>query len=482
LAVQQSYEPVIGLEVHAQLKTDSKLFCNCPVGFGATPNSQSCPICLGHPGTLPTVNKKAVELALQTISALGGEIQTRSSFARKNYFYPDLPKGYQISQYEQPLGLGGAVAYSGDDGASRKCELERIHLEEDAAKLIHPEDDANSSYIDFNRCGVPLVEIVARPDIRSSSEAVGYLTKLKQILQYLEVCSGDMEKGHLRCDANVSLRPIGSDQMGARTEVKNLNSFRAVRQALEFEINRQTELLNSGKPVEPATLWWNERDQAAEIGRSKEESHEYRYFPEPDLVDLEVTEEWLRELRGTLPKLPDAKLKRFVKDFGIRDYDARVLTEGPALADYFQEVMREYPNGQTAANWVTTELLGRLKELNLSVDQCPVRPMQLVALLNEIEKGHISGRMAKEVLDDMMATGDHPAVIITKRGLAQITDQTELSAIVDEVLSAENQNVQKYKSGKIGVFAFLVGQVMKATSGKANPQLVNELLHEKLDG
>lgn len=474
------YEPVIGLEVHAQLLTDSKIFCGCKNSFGAPPNSLTCPICLGMPGTLPVLNKKAVEFAMRMILAVNGKINHRSVFARKNYFYPDLPKGYQISQYELPIGEGGAICYDLPDGEEKSCGLIRIHLEEDAGKLIHPEYNESYTKVDLNRCGVPLIEIVSLPDIRTPEEAYGYLIKLKRILQYLEICSADMEKGNLRCDANVSVRPKGQRDYGTRTEVKNMNSFKGVERALKFEIERQVKLLESGEKVKQATLLWNEKKQEAEAMRSKEEAPDYRYFPEPDLLNLVISDEWIEQVKKDLPELPDARFKRFIKRYNIREYDVSILTDNKDIADYFEKVMIDFDDAQTAANWIQTEVLGVLRDTQKDIINYEVKPKQIAELLKKIKKGEISGKMAKTVFAEMNKTGKSPEEIIKEKGLVQISDKKILGSVIDKILKEHPENVAEYKKGKTKVVGFLVGQVMKETKGQANPSLVNELLKEKL--
>lgn len=481
MAVHEGFEPVIGLEVHAQLQTDTKIFCGCRVEYGAEPNSLTCPVCLGLPGALPVLNKRAVEFAMRMILAIGGRVANKSVFARKNYFYPDLPKGYQISQFDQPIGVGGAIEFS-LDGQATSVGLIRIHLEEDAGKSLHPDSGQPNTQVDLNRCGTPLIEIVSRPDIRSPQEAYAYLVKLKQTLQYLGVCTGDMEKGHLRCDANVSVRPAGSDTFGTRTELKNLNSFKHVEKALEFEINRQVGLIRSGGTVEQSTLLWNEKTQTAEMMRSKEESHDYRYFPEPDLVTLQIDKQWIERVRGELPELADARAARFVSQFGIREYDAAVLTDTRSLADYFESVMAEFDDGQAAANWIGTELLAAVKETGKDIAEYHITPSQIADLLRRVKSGAISGKMAKDVFAEMVSSGGNPAEIIAQKGLEQISDPAVLEPIIDALIAANAGNVEKYRAGKTNVFGFFVGQVMKQTRGQANPQLVNDLLKAKLSG
>lgn len=481
MAIYEGFEPVIGLEVHAQLQTESKIFCSCKVEYGAEPNSRTCPVCLGLPGALPVMNKRAAEYAMKMILAIGGSVRNRSVFARKNYFYPDLPKGYQISQFDRPIGEGGEIRFRLESGEEKVVRLIRIHLEEDAGKLMHPEDGGSYTKVDLNRCGSPLMEIVSHADIRSPEEAYGYLTKLKQIVQYLGVCSGDMEKGHLRCDANVSVRPEGQEKFGTRTELKNMNSFKGVERALKYEIDRQIKLIKSGGQVEQETLLWNEKKQVAEAMRGKEESHDYRYFPEPDLVNLVISDEWIEETRHNLPELAEAKAKRFVEQFGIRDYDAQVLTDSRELAEYYEEMMRHTTDGVGAANWLQVELLGVLNRSGEDITESKVRPAMLAELVNKIASGEISGKIAKSVFSEMVETGKRPADIIKEKGLVQISDDSAIIPIVEQVLASSPESVAQYRSGKTNVFGFFVGQVMKATKGQANPEAVNRLLRERLD-
>jgi aspartyl-tRNA(Asn)/glutamyl-tRNA(Gln) amidotransferase subunit B len=482
LASSQQYEPVIGLEVHAQLKTVSKMFCGCKVTYAAPPNSRSCPVCLGMPGALPTVNRRAVEFAIRMILAVGGEVQSHSTFARKNYFYPDLPKGYQITQHDKPIGLGGSLDYRDSDGVVSTCRIARIHLEEDAGKLLHPDDEQGVySRIDFNRCGVPLVEIVTEPDIISPDQAYEYLLKLKQTLQYLRICSGDMEKGQLRCDANVSVRRKDEPTLGVRTEIKNLNSFRAVRQALQYEVERQTRTLKSGGAVVASTLLWDEKTRTAQIMREKEESPEYRYFPEPDLPVLNIDGEWIESIKEQLPELPDDRKSRFIEQYHLREHDAAVLTGDRALADFFEAVMAQFGDARVAANWVNTELLGRLKKNRLEPVDCPVEPSHFASLLGQMKSGTLSGPMAKQVLDEMIASGKDPVVIVKERRLELFSDERQLERIVDHVLAENEEVLRAYRTGNKNTFGYFVGQVMKATDGKASPQAVTRILQQKLD-
>ncbi|MEK7775163.1 MAG: Asp-tRNA(Asn)/Glu-tRNA(Gln) amidotransferase subunit GatB [Candidatus Zixiibacteriota bacterium] len=482
MAEFNGFEPVIGLEVHAQLSTESKIFCTCRNLYGEAPNSLTCPVCLGLPGALPVLNSKAVDYAMRMILGVGGTIQLHSVFSRKNYFYPDLPKGYQISQYDLPIGLGGEVRYRLDGGEVKTCRIKRIHLEEDAGKSLHPEGGESFTRVDLNRCGAPLIEIVSEPDLRSPQEAYGYLVKMKQILRYVDVCSGDMEKGHLRCDANVSVRPVGSPTFGTRTELKNMNSFKAVERAIQFEIERQVGVITTGGTVQQESLLWNEKKQAAEMMRSKEESHDYRYFPEPDLPTLDVSAEHVESVRNSLPELPDARAARFVSQYDIREYDALVLTESIALANYFEEVMRSFSDGRSAANWIQTEVLGTINQTGEDISTYKIPPVAIADLLLRVQKGEISGKIAKTVFAEMTQSGKNPAAIIAEQGLAQISGEDALIPVIDQVIASSPDNVEKYRSGKTNVFAFFVGQVMKATRGQANPEVVNRLLREKLDG
>lgn len=475
------YEAVIGLEVHAQLLTDSKLFCGCRNEYGLPPNSLTCPVCLGHPGTLPVLNEKAVEYAVKVILAVNGEVQLNSTFARKNYFYPDLPKGYQISQYDRPLGLGGSIRCD-SESSSRDININRIHLEEDAGKLLHPENGGGVTRVDFNRCGVPLIEIVSEPEIHTPREAHSYLNKLRRILRYLGVCSGDMEKGALRCDANISLRPAGQDDFGVRTELKNLNSFRAVEKALTHEIERQSAILDSGREVSQMTLLWNERQGVTEILRQKEESEDYRYFPEPDLPELTIDGRWLSDVRKSIPELPHAKKDRFIRQYGLPEYNSGVLTSSRDLADYFEAVAGEVTDKKMASNWVMSELLGAIKDQGVDISDFSVGPKMLAGLLQKIETMVITGKIAKQVFADMVVSSNTADQIIREKNLSQIVDKAELKAIIKKVLDIQTRQVQLYREGKKGLFDFFVGQVMMVTGGRANPELVGKLLKEILDG
>jgi aspartyl-tRNA(Asn)/glutamyl-tRNA(Gln) amidotransferase subunit B len=475
------YEPVIGLEVHVQLGTNTKVFCSCPVVFGAPPNTNVCPVCLGLPGALPVLNRKAVELAVSAGLALHCKINSFSRFARKNYFYPDLPKGYQISQFDQPLAEHGYLDVLVND-ESKRIGVTRVHMEDDAGKSIHDgfRDSDKYTYVDLNRSGTPLIEIVSEPDMRSADEAYGYLTELKQIMQYLGVSDCDMEKGQLRCDANVSVRLRGAPKFGTKAEVKNLNSFRFVKLALDYEIERQVELIESGGKVAQETRLYDVDSGRTVSMRSKEQAHDYRYFPEPDLMPLRVSEFWLREIQGHLPELPADRRARFVSEFGVREYDAQVLTLTRELGDYFEAAARASGDGRAAANWVAGDVTGLLKASGKDILDSPITPEQLGELVRLINSGELSGKLAKDVLAKMFETGESAPAIMEREGLKQISDAGELEAIVVQVLASNPKQVEQYKSGKTAVLGFLVGQVMKASRGQANPAVVNETLKRKL--
>ena len=475
------YECVIGLEVHAQLLTDSKLFCSCATTFRADPNDQTCPVCLGLPGVLPVLNRQAVELTMRTGLAMHGTVAGMNRFARKNYFYPDLPKGYQISQFEEPLIQGGCLDIE-VGGASRQVRLNRIHLEEDAGKSIHGENlaDPSKSYVDLNRTGVPLMEIVSAPDLRSPDEARAYLQKLKTVLEYLDVCDGNMEEGSLRCDANVSLRPLGTDTLGTRTEIKNLNSFRNVQQAIAYEVERQGDVLDGGGSVVQETRLFDAARGVTLPMRSKEEAHDYRYFPEPDLVPLQIEPAWIDRVRQSIPELPDARRQRFVSQYGLPAYDADVLVASRAMGDYFEAVVERFPQPKIVSNWVMGDLMRALNSAHHRPDQAAVTPSHLADLLRLIDDGTISGKIAKTVFEDMYRTGKRPGDIVTERGLVQMSDRDALKDVIAGVLDGHPQQVAAYRAGKDKLFGFFVGQTMKATQGKANPAMVNTLLKELL--
>ncbi len=474
------YEVIIGLEVHAQLLTESKIFCSCTTTFGASPNTHTCPVCLGMPGVLPVLNRKVVEFALRLAVATNSTIAPYSQFARKNYFYPDLPKGYQISQYELPIAEHGWINIE-VGGESKKIGITRIHMEEDAGKLVGDELKP-VSYVDFNRTGVPLLEIVSEPDIRSSDEAVAYLKKLRDIVRYLEICDGNMEEGSFRCDANISLRPFGQKEFGTRTELKNMNSFRHVQRALDYEIRRQKSLLLEGQEIVQETRLWDESSGKTVGMRGKEEAHDYRYFPDPDLVPVRVDEDWIEAVRSSLPELPDEKRARFLSEYGLPEYDVDVLISSKELANYFEECVRKYPNPKKVSNWIMAELMRELNKDHRDITDCPVSPEDLAALLSMIEKGTISGKIAKTVFAEMYSTGKQPGKIVEEKGLVQVTDRSEISKIVDQVLAETPRQIEEYRAGKRKLLGFFVGQVMKKTQGKANPKLVNEILREKLGG
>jgi aspartyl-tRNA(Asn)/glutamyl-tRNA(Gln) amidotransferase subunit B len=475
------YESVIGLEVHAQLLTKAKLFCSCATAFQADPNDHTCPICLGMPGVLPVLNRQAVEFAIRTGVALHGQVAPSSRFARKNYFYPDLPKGYQISQYEAPIIHGGGLDIE-VDGTTKHVRLQRIHLEEDAGKSIHGENlaDPTKSYVDLNRTGVPLLEIVSDPDLRSAEEAKAYLQKLKTILEYIEVCDGNMEEGSLRCDANVSLRSTGTEAFGTRTEIKNLNSFRNVQRAIEYEIARQAQILASGGAVEQETRLFDAQRGITLPLRSKEDAHDYRYFPEPDLVPLQIDQGWVARVQQSLPELPDAKRQRFMTHYGLPGYDAEVLVTSRALADYYEATVRVYHQPKVVSNWVMGEVLRELNRHHQTPQDAPVTPASLAEMLQLLDDGVISGRLAKTVFEAMYRTGKSAAVVVQEQGLVQMRDSDALEAVIQQVLTAHPVQVADYRSGKHKLFGFFVGQIMKATQGKANPTLVNELLQKLL--
>ncbi|HUN62946.1 MAG TPA: Asp-tRNA(Asn)/Glu-tRNA(Gln) amidotransferase subunit GatB [Candidatus Sulfotelmatobacter sp.] len=475
------YEPVIGLEVHAQLLTKTKIFCGCSTRFGDAPNSNVCPVCLGLPGTLPVLNRRAVEMGIRASLALNCTVHDHSRFARKNYFYPDLPKGYQISQYELPLATGGFVEIE-HDSKTKQIGITRLHLEEDAGKSLHDgfPQSAEKTCVDFNRCGTPLAEIVSEPDMRSPDEAYAYLTTLRQILLYTGVSDCNMEEGSLRCDANVSVRLRGSSEFGTKVEVKNLNSFRYLAKALEFEIERHITVLESGGRISQETRLWNQPAGRTEPMRSKEKAHDYRYFPEPDLLPVHVTEAWRQEIRLNLPELPSARRTRFVRSFGITAYDAEVLTDTQALANYFESVVKAGAPGKAAANWMQTELLRRLNDTGKGIGESPVSPAGLAELVSLVESGKITGTVGKKVFATMFETGRSAADIVATEGLgAQVTDSVVEQA-AREVIAKSPDNVAKFKAGNENVLKFFIGQVMKATKGQANPQIITETLRKIL--
>ncbi len=476
------YEAIIGLEVHAQLLTRSKIFCSCSTQFGAKPNQNTCPICLGMPGVLPVLNRDVVEFTIRAALATNCRIAPFSRFARKNYFYPDLPKGYQISQYELPLAMDGYIEI-GSNGKKKRIGITRIHMEEDAGKLIHGENlgHPDSSYVDFNRTGVPLMEIVSEPDIRTPEEAREYLLKLKAVLEYIKVCDCNMEEGNLRCDANISVRPKGRKEFGVKTELKNMNSFKNVQKALEYEIKRHIQILEKGGEIVQETRLWDVNSERTISMRSKEEAHDYRYFPEPDLVPTVISEDWIEDVRSKLPELPDAKRERFVREYGIPEYDAGVLTSLRPLADYYEACVRIFPKPKIISNWVMGDILRELKNDERGINECPITPEHLTGMLKMIEEGRISGKIAKTVFEEMYRSGKTSDEVVKKKGLVQISDEGELLGFVDRVIGENPAMVEAYQKGKTKLFGYFIGEVMKASKGKANPALVNKLLKDRLD-
>jgi aspartyl-tRNA(Asn)/glutamyl-tRNA(Gln) amidotransferase subunit B len=476
-----TFEPVIGLEIHAQLATRTKIFCGCSTAFGAAPNTQVCPVCLGLPGALPVLNRTAVDYAIKAALALGCDVQPSSVFARKNYFYPDLPKGYQISQYELPLARGGGLDITA--GTGKRIGLTRIHMEEDAGKSLHEgfADSDRRTYVDYNRSGVPLIEIVSEPDLRSAPEAAEFFARLRDILVWLGVNDGNMEEGSLRCDANVSVRPTGQQTFGTKAEVKNVNSFRYVQKALEYEIERQIDVLEGGGRVLQETRLWDSATGRTFSMRSKEEAHDYRYFPEPDLPPVIVNERRIAAVRETMTELPEARRRRFVAEYGIPEYDAGVLTQTAALANYFEQVASAAGNPKAASNWVMGELLRTLNENGTTIDAVPLRPASLAELIQLVETGTISSSIAKDVFARMYSSGRAAGEIVAAEGLAQIGDESALMTIVRDVLGRHADAVAQYRGGKAATFGFLVGQVMKGSGGKGNPKLVNQLVKRELD-
>ena len=472
------YEAVIGLEVHAQMLTDTKIFCGCSTKFGSEPNTQTCPVCIGMPGVLPVLNKKALEFAIRTGLATNCTISSYSRFARKNYFYPDLPKGYQISQFEHPICEHGYIEVV-VDGDVKKIGITRIHMEEDAGKNIH-EGGGKYSFVDLNRTGVPLMEIVSEPDIRSPQEAVEYMKKLRAILIYLGVCDGNMEQGSLRCDANVSVRPEGQKEYGTRAEIKNINSFRFVEKAIEYEIKRQIKLIEDGGKIIQETRLWDSNKGITESMRSKEEAHDYRYFPEPDLTPITVEQSVINEIRSGLPELPDAKRKRFVSGYGLPEYDAELLTTEKAVAEWFEQAVQAGGQPKAVSNWMMGELMRLLNEENISIENCLLKPHQLAALLLLIDKGTISSKIAKTVFTEIYKTGRDAEIIVKEKGLLQISDESAIEKAVDEIIAKHPAEAERFKAGEEKLLGFFVGQVMKTTKGKANPRMLNDLMKKKL--
>ncbi len=477
------YEAVIGLEVHSQLLTRSKIFCGCSTRFGSEPNTQVCPLCLGLPGSLPVLNRQAVEFAVKMALAVDCTVNRRSIFARKNYFYPDLPKGYQISQYDQPLAEHGSLLIETSEG-EKKIGITRIHMEEDAGKLLHGEgaEDGGYSFVDLNRSGTPLIEIVSEPDMRTPEEAVAYLKGLRDIILYLGISDGNMEEGSFRCDANISVRPVGQSALGTKAELKNMNSFKFIKDGLAYEIERQIDLVESGGHVVQETRLFDPSKGITIAMRGKEEAHDYRYFPEPDLLPLVIDDALMEEAKGQLPELPGPKKARFMSEYGLPAYDAGVLTASRDLADYYEAVAKATGEAKASSNWVMGEVLRALKERGTEITDCPVTPDALADLMGLIKKGAISGKIAKEVFAEMFRSGESAEEIVKKKGLVQISDEGALGSVIDEVLAANADSVERYKNGEIKLLGFFVGQVMKATKGRANPGLVNKLLKERLGG
>jgi aspartyl-tRNA(Asn)/glutamyl-tRNA(Gln) amidotransferase subunit B len=483
MSASPGWDVVIGLEVHAQLRTRSKMFCGCPTAFGARPNAQTCPICQGMPGVLPVVNRRAVELGVRTALALECRINSACRFARKHYYYPDMPKNFQISQYEEPLAEDGRLEIDLPDGSSRMVGIERLHLEEDVGKLVHEGtlETATASLVDYNRSGVPLMETVSRPDLRSPEEAAIFLRAFRAVLVDLEVCDGNMEEGSLRCDANISLRPAGATTLGTKVEIKNLNSFRNVQRALEFESRRQAEVLQSGARVVQETRLWDAASEVTRSMRSKEFAHDYRYFPEPDLVPLQPAPEWVASIRAALPELPRARRQQLAAQYGLPAYDAAILSQSRALAEYYEAAVRDFPNPKAVSNWVMSEVLREIPgDDETAIHASPVGPARLAGLLKLVEDGTISGKMAKGVFETMFRTGEDAATIVQREGLTQVADTDTLGPLVERVLAENPRAVEDWKRGKAAAAKALVGQVMKATAGKANPGLVNRLVEEKL--
>lgn len=472
------YEAVIGLEVHAQLLTKSKMFCSCHNVFGLEPNQNICPVCTGQPGSLPVINRRAIELGVRAAIALDCEVHSESVFARKNYFYPDLPKGYQISQYERPFCTKGSLVVQLSGGQEKRIGITRIHFEEDAGKSVH---EGFGTLVNLNRAGVPLIEIVSEPDMRNSHEAGQYLRTLRSILRYAEICDGNMEQGNFRCDANISIRPLGEKKFGTKVELKNINSFKFVEKAIEFEIDRQIKAIEKGEKILQQTRGWNSAKGITEVMREKEEAHDYRYFPEPDLPTLTIPQDWLEQIHSHMPELPAAAKERFKTAFALSDYDAAVLTSSKELAQYYEVVVKGTGNPKASANWVMNELLGRLNAASKELEESPVSAANLAVLIQKIDSGEISGKIGKTVFEEMFETGREPVSIIREKGLVQISDTGQLENIIKKVIAENSEQVVQYKAGKVKLLGFFVGQVMKETKGQANPGMVNDLVKKALD-
>ena len=480
--MSKDYEIVIGLEVHAELKTETKIFCSCSTAFGAEPNTQTCPVCAGFPGMLPVLNEKVVDLAIRTGLALHCEIPELCKFDRKNYFYPDSPKAYQISQFDLPVCVGGYLDID-VNGQKKRIGITRAHMEEDAGKLVHQGDITTTpfSLVDLNRCGVPLLEIVSEPDMRSAQEARAYMEKLRSMLLFAGVSDCKMQEGSLRCDANVSVRPFGQEEFGTRTETKNLNSFRALERAIDYEVKRQIEAIEDGEKIIQETRTWDEEKQLTRSIRSKEEAHDYRYFPEPDLPPLNISREWVQRVRDEMPEMPDQAQVRLVQKYGLPEYDAEIITLTPESLSFFDQCLKDYPDAKTISNWMMGELSRLLNQNNMELGDCKIKPDDLVQMLKAIDDGSISGKMGKTVFEEMFATGKSPAVIIKEKGLVQISDEGSLVPVIEDIINANPKVVEDYKNGKDKAFGFFIGQIMKTTKGQANPAQVNKLLKEKLN-
>ncbi|ARU60120.1 aspartyl/glutamyl-tRNA amidotransferase subunit B [Tumebacillus avium] len=476
---QSKYETVIGLEIHVEMSTNSKIFCGCSTEFGAPPNTNVCPICLGHPGVLPVLNREALNKAMKAAMALNCTIGTESKFDRKNYFYPDSPKAYQISQFDKPIGEHGHIEIE-VGGETKKIRINRVHLEEDAGKLTHAED-GSSTLVDFNRVGVPLIEIVSEADIRTPEEAKAYLEKIKAIMQYCDISDCKMEEGSLRCDANISLRPWGQEAFGTKRELKNMNSFSNVQKALEYEQAAQAEMIEGAIEIQQSTLRWDDAAKKTITMRTKEDAHDYRYFPEPDLVQLSIDEAWINSIRVAIPELPTAKKARYIAELGLPSYDADVLTASKHVADFFEATVASGADPKAVSNWIMGDFLRYLNQHNLEITEAKVQPVQLGAMIKMIEEGKISLKIAKDVFKDMLETGSDPAKIVAEKGLVQISDEGALAGIIEEVLANNPKSVEDYKAGKERAIGALVGQVMKATKGQANPGVVNKLILERMN-
>ncbi len=481
---KNKYETTIGLEIHVELLTNSKMFCGCKVEFGGEENTRVCPVCLGMPGSLPVANKKAIEYTIKAGLALDCDIASFTQFHRKNYFYPDMPKDYQISQFDKPFCLDGHLDVD-TEGRHRKIRINRVHLEEDTGKMLHQSKtgriaDASYSLVDFNRAGTPLMEIVTEPDIETPGEARAFMQKLRRLVLSLGVSDCNMEEGSMRCDANVSLRIKGEKELGVKTEVKNMNSFRALQRALEYEVLRQEKLLNEGERVLQETRHWDADKNITTTLRSKEEAHDYRYLTDPDLVPMEIPDEWIEEIRNTLPELPNARKERFISEYELSDYDAGLLSATQVIGDYFESVLKIFNKPKTVANWIMGDLSMHLNAEGKEMEESPIKPKSLAGLLELIDKGTISGKMAKDIFQEMYETGGDADTIVKEKGISQISDESSLLAIIEEVIEANESSIEDFKSGKQQVVGFLVGQVMKATKGQANPQVVNKLLKEAL--